>query len=60
MIGMIDGPHARNKGLRDLIYTRGLDPMQSTDTAPSLIAMSEAIGETETAKQTVDHEGVSQ
>ncbi len=40
MIGMIDGPHARNKGLRDLIYQRGLDP--ATDTA-SLLAMSEVV-----------------
>ena len=46
MIGMIDGPHARNKGLRDLIYKRGLDPTPVPDTTMSLVAMSEAIGET--------------
>jgi N-acetylneuraminate synthase len=43
MIGMIDGPHARNPGLRDLIYKRGLDP--ATD-VPSLIAMAEAVKNT--------------
>jgi N-acetylneuraminate synthase len=42
MIGMIDGPHARNKGLRDLIYKRGLDRAPAT---ASLMAMSEAIAE---------------
>jgi hypothetical protein len=42
MIDMIDGPHAKNSGLKDLIYRRGLDP--ATDTH-SLLAMSEAIGE---------------
>lgn len=43
MIDMIDGPHARNPGLRDLIYKRGLDP--SPDTV-SLLAMAEAVRET--------------
>lgn len=48
MIGMIDGPHARNKGLRDLIYQRGLDP--EPDTA-SLLAMSEIVSLTEAEKK---------
>ena len=43
MIDMIDGPHAGNRGLKDLIYRRGLDP--APDTASSLLAMSEAVGE---------------
>ncbi len=57
MIDMIDGPHARNKGLKDLIYRRGLDP--APETTASLIAMSEAVGEspviveTEAAKERV-------
>jgi sialic acid synthase SpsE len=58
MIGMIDGPHARNKGLRGLIYKRGLDPDSGTST--SLAAMSEAIGETEIEKQPAQWQGVSE
>ncbi len=57
MIGMIDGPHASNKGLRDLIYTRGLDPAEpSAPDTRSLIAMSEAVGEAavEAARQEVE------
>jgi N-acetylneuraminate synthase len=43
MIDMIDGPHARNQGLRDLIYKRGLEA--STNTAKSLLAMAEAVSD---------------
>ena len=64
MIGMIDGPHARNKGLRDLIYRRGLDPKQIAtpvpDTATSLIAMSGAITEIEVEKPAAEWQGVAE
>jgi sialic acid synthase SpsE len=53
LIDMIDGPHARNKGLRDLIHNRGLDPESEPVAAKSLVALSEAIGETEIQKEVV-------
>jgi N-acetylneuraminate synthase len=53
LIDMIDGPHARNKGLRDLIHNRGLDPESEPVAAKSLVALSEAIGETEVQKEVV-------
>ena len=42
-IDMIDGPHAQNARLRDMIYQRGLDP--SPGSTKSLLAMSEAVDE---------------
>lgn len=58
MIGMIDGPHAQNKGLRDLIYKRGMD--SAPDTSTSLVAMSDAIGEKAVENQPAECQEVSE
>jgi len=39
-IDMIDGPHARNRSLQELLYSRGLDPESTTS---SLLAMNQAL-----------------
>jgi sialic acid synthase SpsE len=46
-IDMIDGPHAQHPRLRDLMYLRGLDPIEGspTATAASLLAMSHEISQ---------------
>jgi hypothetical protein len=43
LIEMIEGPHANNPRLRELIYRRGMDP-DPAETAKSLAALSEATG----------------
>jgi len=47
-IDMIDGPHARNRRLQELLYSRGLDPEAATQ---SLIAMNEALAAETTEEQ---------
>jgi len=46
LIDMIDGPHARNKRLRELLYNRGLDP---TPVSESLLALNQNVAEAPSA-----------
>lgn len=64
LIDMIDGPHARNPRLRELIYRRGMESVPAASepsehvTTASLIAMKQVLGEVSTPATSEDSQAV--